>query len=393
MIYPRAIFPKLEKELAYKENTVITGMRQVGKTTILNHLFSLVSSTNKVILDFENPLNRKMFEEENYDAIWQNLAPFGIRNTEMAYLFLDEVQLLSSIGSVAKYLSDHYPVKFILTGSSSYYLKNLFPESQAGRKLIFEVFPLTFSEFLVFKGINRAVPDSFSEKAEKKNNIAYERLIPLYREYLTYGGLPKVVLQSDIQRKKDLLNDAFTSYFERDVKELADFKDTTKLRDLILLLTPRVGGKMDVTKLAASIDVSRDTIYAYLAFLEKTYFIHLLPKFTGSLDRQTAGNKKVFFCDSGIANQLGKLSEGQLFEQSVFQTLQPNHKLHYYTTAEGNEIDFIVDEKIALEAKLQAGKQDIYNIKRRAKSQNMKESYAVTLAYTSEEASILATDL
>ena len=129
MFYPRLILPQLEKELEFSETTVITGMRQVGKTTLLNHLFSLVKSSNKVELDFENPLNRKMFEEENYDAIWNNLAQFGVNNQTKTYIFLDEVQHLKSIGSVVKYLKDHFDVKFVLTGSSSYYLKNLFPET------------------------------------------------------------------------------------------------------------------------------------------------------------------------------------------------------------------------------------------------------------------------
>src|SRR3990167_4422748 len=145
VFYPRLILPQLEKELETPEITVITGMRQVGKTTLLDHLFSLVANPNKVKLDFENPLSRKIFEEENYDAIWNNLAVFGVNNQSKAYIFLDEIQHLPSIGSVVKYLNDHFDVKFVLTGSSSYYLKNLFGESMAGRKLIFEVYPLTFS--------------------------------------------------------------------------------------------------------------------------------------------------------------------------------------------------------------------------------------------------------
>src|ERR1035437_3749829 len=98
MFYPRHILPQLEKELETPESTVITGMRQVGKTTLLSHLFSLVKSPNKLMLDFENPLNRKIFEEENYDAIWNNLAAFGVNNQTKAYIFLDEIQHLPSIG-------------------------------------------------------------------------------------------------------------------------------------------------------------------------------------------------------------------------------------------------------------------------------------------------------
>jgi len=393
MFYPRLILPQLEKELETPEITVITGMRQVGKTTVLDHLFSLIKSSNKVKLDLENPLNRKIFEEENYDAIWNNLAVFGVNNQSKAYVFLDEVQHLPSIGSVVKYLNDHFDVKFVLTGSSSYYLKNLFPESMAGRKFIFEIYPLTFSEFLIFKGLSQKKIVSFSEKAVFKNNILHKKLMPFYLEYLEYGGFPKVVLQQNAERKKAMLSEIFTSYYEKDIKSLADFKDTTKLRDLILLLIPRVGSRIEVSKLATSLGVSRETVYAYLSFLEKTYFIFLISKFSKSIDRQAAGTQKLFLCDVGMANSLGKASEGQLLEQGVFQNLHLNHTINFYNKDGGSEIDFIVDGKIALEAKTSASKRDLDHLKRRSQSLNLPEAYIVSREYSDEKKVILATDL
>lgn len=393
MFYPRLILPQLEKELEMPEITVITGMRQVGKTTLLNHLFGLIKSENKVMLDLENPLNRKVFEEENYDAIWNNLANFGLNNNTKAYIFLDEIQHISSIGSVVKYLRDHFDVKFVLTGSSSYYLKNLFAESMAGRKLIFEVYPLTFSEFLVFKGITRKSLSSFFEKAASKNNILYNKLLPFYEEYLEYGGFPKIVLQENPQRKKIMLSEIFTSYFENDVKSLADFKNINKLRDLILLLIARVGSRIEVTKLAASLSVSRETIYSYLSFLEKTYFISLISKFSASIDRRAAGTQKLFLCDVGMVNALGKASEGQLLEQGVFQNLHLNHILHFYNKEGKSEIDFIADEKVALEVKTSASRRDIDHLKRRSRSLKLTESYIISKEYHKEKEIILAIDL
>ncbi|MDP2692072.1 MAG: ATP-binding protein [bacterium] len=393
MFYPRLVLPQLEKELETPEITVITGMRQVGKTTLLEHLFSLVKSSNKVKLDFENPLNRKIFEEENYDTIWNNLAVYGVNNKSKAYIFLDEIQHLPSIGSAVKYLQDHFNVKFFLTGSSSYYLKNLFPESMAGRKLIFDVYPLTFSEFLTFKGLPKKTLLSFSEKTVSKNYVSHSKLLPLYQEYLEFGGFPKVVLQQDLQRKKAMLSEVFTSYYENDVKSLADFKDTTKLRDLILLLIPRVGSRIEIAKLAVSLGVSRETVYSYLSFLEKTYFISLISKFTSSIDRQAAGAQKLFLCDVGMVNNLGKASEGQLFEQSIFQNLHPNHTLNYYNKDGGSEIDFIVDKKIALEAKTSTSKRDIDHLKRRNKNLKLPEAYIVSKEYSEEKDVVLATDL
>lgn len=394
MFYSRAIYPKLEAELETKQVILITGMRQVGKTTALNHLFNLVKSSNKVLLDLENPLHRKLFESENYDAVWQDLAQFGINPEEKAYIFIDEIQNLPEISRVVKYLHDHYPVKFILTGSSSYYLRNLFPESLAGRKLVFEMFPLTFSEFLTFKGISRPEFISFRQKAKQKNQFTYLRLINYYREFLKFGGFPAVVLEPSFERKKTLLTEIFTSYFEKDAQVLADFRQMSKLRDLILLLAPRVGSRIEVSKLAKSLSLSRPTVYSYLDFLEQTYFIKLLPAYSASPDKQVALGKKLFLCDSGIAQVLGQLAEGQAFEQSVFQSLRTNYQLAFYSKAKAQaEIDFILDRRLALEAKSSVSLRDVTTLKARASSLGLKETYVVALEYSDFAEVVLATDL
>lgn len=392
MIYPRFIFSRLEKELTAKENIVITGMRRVGKTTVLEHLFSLIKTSNKVILDLENPLNRKVFEADNFDAIWNNLADFGITNKERAFIFLDEIQNLPMISKVVKYLSDHFDVKFVLTGSSSFYLKNLFSESMAGRKIVFEMFPLTFAEFLIFKRFSRKETVELSEKAALKNNISYERLIPYYKEFMEFGGFPGVVLEVDQERKKTLLLEIFTSYFEQDVKTLADFQDTGKLRDLILLLIPRIGSRIEIAKLANSLALSRQTIYNYLTFLEHTYFITFLSKFSKSIDRQAAGSKKLYLCDSGMANILGKVSEGQLFEQSIFQNLRQYYTLNFFYK-DTSEVDFIVNEEIACEVKTSVSKRDIAHLKARSKSLNLTKYFVISKEYSNENNVILATDM
>ncbi len=392
MLFPRQIFHQLEQELETKEVTVITGMRRVGKTTALIYLYDLVLSKNKVFLDLENPLHRKVFEEENYDAVWNNLRQFGVTNDTKVYLFLDEVQNLPEISRVIKYLYDHWRVKFFLTGSSSYYLRNLFPESLAGRKIIFEIFPLNFAEFLVFNQITRVEIDSFVQKAQRKNKISYEQLIPYYNEFLEFGGFPSVVLEKDPARKKTLLSEIFTSYFEKDAKNLADFSDMSKLRDLILLLIPRIASRIEINKLASELSVSRQTVYNYLSFLEQTYFISLLPKHSASIDRQAAGSRKLFLCDCGIANILGRISQGQLLEQSVFQNLRPADSLSFYHK-DTSEIDFIVDDKIALEVKMSMSPQDLSNLKRRSKVLRLNENYIVTLHYSNNKETILVTDL
>src|SRR6266498_649944 len=390
MLFERQIFKKLKGEIETKEITVITGMRRVGKTTAMRYLYDQVESENKVFLDLENPINRKVFEEENYDSVWNNLKEFGISDSQKAYIFLDEAQNLPELSRVAKYLYDHFEVKIFLTGSSSYYLRNLFPESLAGRKIVFELYPLNFSEFLVFKNVRRTEGGTLNEKAAKKNKIYHASLDPYFQEYMEFGGFPSVVLEENPERKRMLLSEIFTSYFEKDAKNLADFKDMSKLRDLILLLAPRVASRIEIQKLATDLSVSRETVYNYLSFLENTYFISLLPRFSPSIDRQAAGGKKLFFCDLGLASMLGKVSEGQIFEQSVFQKLRGSHDITYFNKDGKSEIDFILDGSVAVEAKLSYSQKDNRLLKQRRKALSLSESYIVTSRYTDQHDVIVA---
>ncbi|MFQ5640756.1 MAG: ATP-binding protein, partial [bacterium] len=288
----------IEPQLAAREIIVITGMRRVGKTTLLQMIYDEIESDNKVFLDIENILEQKVFEEVDYNNIWANLQTYGIVHQEKAYIFLDEIQAMPQIVKAIKYLYDHYDVKFFLTGSSSFYLKNVFPESLAGRKMVFELFPLTFEEFLWFRGVERKAHHSFREKGKNKNAISYEKTKKLFEEYLAFGGFPQVVLADGEAQKKLYLKDIFTSYFEMDVRRLADFRQLSAFRDMLLLLMQRVGSKLEISKLASEIGISRETVYSYLSFLQGTYFIFLIPPFSRNVDREVSGTKKVYFCDN-----------------------------------------------------------------------------------------------
>ena len=102
--------------------------------------------------------------------------------------------------------------------------------------------------------------------------------------------------------------------------------------------------------------------------------------------------QKLFLCDVGMVNNLGKASEGQLLEQGVFQNLNLNHTVNFYNKDGGSEIDFIVDEKIALEVKTSVSKRDLDHLKRRSQSLNLSEAYIISKEYSKEKEVILTTD-
>jgi len=394
MTFSRKILPALKNQLNTPEIIVLTGMRRVGKTTLYRTLFDQLDNPHKIFLDIENPLDQKIFEEIDYNNIWKNLHRLGLTENQKAYVFLDEIQAMPEIVKPIKYLYDHYQIKFFLTGSSSFYLKNLFPESLAGRKIIFELFPLDFQEFLVFKNQPGSPNDSFASKNRHKNMVSYAKTIKLYDEFLQYGGFPGVVTEADPAQKQYQLNDIFKSYYEKDIKGLADFRDLNAVRDLILLLTQRIGSRLDITKLASELGISRETVYSYLSFLEATYFISTISSFSRNVDREISGRNKVYLCDTGILNQLGKVADGHIFENAVFNSLKQLGKINYYQKRKSErEIDFIINEKTAIEVKNKATQEYLKDLSGLCKSLAMDDYYIISKEFMNLDRVIPATDL
>ena len=370
-MYFRKIYPLLKEHLKQRQITVLTGMRRTGKTTLIKELLNSIKSGNKLYLDLERLDNRDIFNQRNYEAILNSLKQYGINAGQQAFIALDEIQLVPGLPSAIKYLYDHYPIKFIVTGSSSYYLKNFFTESLAGRKKVFELSTLDFSEFLTFKN----VPHADETFAGKKFNLAeFNRLESYYEEYVNYGGFPEVALADNVKTKKDLLYDIFDSYVKIDVKTLADFRDLANLEKLLKLLAVRVGTKLDYAKLSRLTGISRSTVVSYIDFLEKTYMIFRLPVYSKSPDREIVKASKLYFCDNGLLGILADISGGSKFENAVFNQLRAHGALKYYSLKTGKEIDFIINGRVAVEVKESPLADDLKSLRDLAVMAKIKES-------------------
>jgi predicted AAA+ superfamily ATPase len=402
MQFERKILKALRERVDTPEIVVVTGMRRVGKTTALRIIHDEIPSRNKAFIDIENPIDQRIFEEKDFNNIWANLQAYGISAREKAYLFLDEIQAMPDIVKAVKYLYDHAAdgaaspprVKFFLTGSSSYYLKNLFPESLAGRKRIFELNPLDFEEFLIFKGQSRPFSETLAAKERDKNAVRFEKERKLYDEYLAWGGFPQVALADNPRDKAAQLNDIIKSYFEKDVRLISDFRQINQFRDLLLLLLKRTGSRLDVTKLASEASLSRDTVYSYLAFLQGTYVIDLIPPYTLNRDREISGAKKVYVCDNGFLNYFGKINDGALLENAVYLNLRQYGEVRYYQRRTGRELDFILPGMQAgVEVKQTGDAHDVRRVAALGQSLKLREQYVVTREFRDLPGLILAQDL
>ena len=379
----RLLFHTIKKYINHKNALVITGMRQVGKTTLMKQLYDEVDSP-KLLFDFDNPLDMLLFEDIDYNNIFKKLEKTAKSADKRLFVFIDEIQNLPEITKIIKYHIDHYNVKYIVTGSSNYYLKNLFPESLSGRKFLFILTPLSFQEFLFFndKIPEPKIKDNFNEIIEEQNRFDFEKRNSEYENYLEFGGFPEVVVTNDEETKTAILKNIFASFFEKDLKILSDIKDIRELRDLILLLVPRVGNILDISKLSSELGINRVKLYSYLEFLQGVFFLNLLPKFSKSIDRSVAGGKKVYFADTGILNIIGKVNDGQLFENAIANQLQNIGTLSFYNQRNTAEIDFIVNNEFAFEVKLNATEQDLKKTKYLSKKIGIERSYLISKKYS-----------
>ena len=391
----RLLFYKLQKYIDSKEAIVITGMRQVGKTTLMRQMFEELGTSPKLWFDFDNPIDQKIFEDVDYNNIFKRLQ--NLANSDKFAVFVDEIQNFPEITKIIKYLIDHYSVKFIVTGSSNYYMKNLFPESLSGRKFIFDLAPMNFQEYLYFKESKKIVKVlKYSEldidKVVLESNIFdHKKYETYYNEYLEFGGFPGVVVAKDIEEKKMILKNIFKSFFEKDIKMLNDYSDIRELRDLILLLVPRVGSMLDISKIASELGVKRSKIYIYIEFLQGIYIIKLLPKFSESVDKSIAGGKKVYFSDTGLLRSIGDINEAQTFENTLANQLSQYGDVSFYNKRNTSEIDFIINKEIAFEAKLTGTEDYLKTLKKLSSSLNINKAFIVSKHFREEEGIISPT--
>ncbi|MFB2118236.1 ATP-binding protein [Parapedobacter sp. 2B3] len=373
--YNRTIYTLLKAHLPKKQITVLTGMRRTGKTTLVKQLLSESPIRQQYYFDMERMDNRLLFAEQNYDNIVHALVQQGADFSQPAIVAIDEIQLVPNLPSVLKYLYDTYGIKFVVTGSSSFYIKNLFSESLAGRKKIFEVYPLSFRELLDFNGVS--LPRLPLEETTHFVDATYQRLRSYYADYINYGGFPEVVLEPIVEDKKDLIHEILSSYINFDISTLSEIRNPANLYRLIKLLSVRVGTRLDISKLTSIAGISRPTVENYLYLLENSYLIRTIPVLSASPDREITKARKLYFLDNGIASSVAELSSGSKFENAVFNQLLHRGELAYYQLKNGREIDFVLDKEYALEVKETAAPDDARQVAALATNLGITKSYVI----------------
>ncbi|MBT5023365.1 ATP-binding protein [Candidatus Woesearchaeota archaeon] len=323
---------KIISNLDSKEIIFLTGLRRIGKTTILKQIISkLLENTEPtdicyVSLDTFKLLNFNIHQIiEKYREIHKKSVK------DFFYLILDEVTAKDEFEQELKSIYDSENIKVICSSSIATLMRDK-SSLLTGRTKTIEVMPLTFQEFLDFKKIKIS-------KADQELKESY------FKDYLKIGGIPQYVITED----KEYLNELVQSIIYKDI--IVNYKITNEkiIKELFVLLCERAGKIISYNKLSRILHISVDSIKRFVNYFEKAYLFYTVDKFAKSHNQQTTAPKKIYIGDVGIKNMItGFRDLGASYENLVF--LKIKHLNPSYFIENLTEIDFITKEYL-IEAK------------------------------------------
>lgn len=351
--HPREITRRIVQALDSMPVVVLTGMRQVGKTTLIHTEPALAHRRYLDLDDFATAESARSSPEE----LLSSSEP----------ITLDEVQRAPSLlRSIKQQVDqDRAPGRFLLSGSANLLLHQGVTESLAGRAVFLTLGPMTRREIL-----GATAPPFLVDLLQGRNPLPGEGLHPaVSAKQILVGGMPPVALRD--ADPAIWFRGFEQTYLERDVRDMARIADLGAFRRFLRLIALRTGTVMNLTGVAEDAGVSTATAARYLGILEASYGVQRLPPFTATRVSRLVKSPKIFTTDSGIANHLigprpapleaTDRHRGALLETYVAQNLAalleawlPEASLHYFRVHGRHEVDFIVewgDALVALEVK------------------------------------------
>ncbi len=367
----RTYFDRMLIELSRRQIIGITGLRRVGKTTMIRQLIGrlLTQSINPAHIfyfSFDEALiarNPQILEEVIEGYIEQILVTKIFELNHKVYIFFDEIQYIPLWQAVLKRFYDASPhIKFIVTGSASLFISQEGTESLAGRLIEIFVPPLSFREYLRLTEANLDLPEARlrellinQAKIDEKWFILYrENLNALFSRFLFQGGFPEIIQEADENFVLEYLNQSVIARIARfDLIQFFDIKREDVLLGLLKFAGGATGKLLDFQGLAKNLSANRETITNYFSYLKKSYLIDIVYNYTASVVKQLRTNKKVFVSHPNLTyalmgltptNPLIETMIGSLVETYVFNLLQTEFQNIYFWRDHDKEVDFVVVE-------------------------------------------------
>jgi len=323
----RALQPEIEQRMFQRKAIILVGPRQTGKTTLLN-MIAEKQSQPVLLWNCDEPETRDLLADTNTSELKLAIGEHKI-------IIIDEAQKVDNIGLTLKLIVDNFnDIQVLVTGSSSFDLRNSINEPLTGRKWEYQLFPISSAELIASKGLLE----------EKK----------LLESRLIYGSYPDIIMQQN--DAKQLLINLAGSYLYQDILSMEDVRKPVILDKLLVALALQIGSEVSYSELAKTVQADSKTIEKYIDLLEKCYVIFRLQAFSRNLRNELKKSRKIYFYDTGIRNailqnfaplnlrqDIGALWENYFIAERIKRNHYNQHhaRIYFWRTIQQQEIDFI----------------------------------------------------
>jgi len=333
--FPRDIYlEQLNQYLNNKDILFLTGLRRVGKTSILKNFISTLIQKNGIAPKEIFYISLDLYALDNYsitEIVNEYRKIHKLPSSQKIYLFLDEVTSKKSYQQELKNFYDLENIKIFASSSSASLLKDK-NAYLTGRQRIIEVMPLNFYEYLQFKEIT----------IKKADAHLYESY---FEEYMQDGGMPEYVLTGDVAYLQNLIENIIT----KDIIAHYNIRNNQVVKDFYKLLMERSGKQLTFNKIANILEISVDSAKRYFYYFEETYLIYSVEKY-GKLNERLKSAKKIYASDVGLRNVVtGYRDKGAIFENLIYLQIKEQNPSYLYV--DGIELDFITENGLLIEAK------------------------------------------
>ena len=403
--FRRTLIPREEYEarlglfMEGQEVVVVKGIRRAGKSSLifsyLSRLFGegKIRPENTLIINFEDPRLPADLDAGGLTAIFEvymrNKNPAG-----RVVAVLDEVQYVKGWEKFARWLSEAKGAKVIVTGSSSKLMSEEYATALTGRHLDLNVSPLSFREFLKFRGLAVSDGADLLKQRFKVQNLLIE--------YLSYGGFPEVTLSGSAERKVELLRNYFGDILVKDAAKRFAVEKLAKFEQLARNYVSNISSIQSFNRLKRELNISLDTVERYSGYLATSGLFTFMDKFSFSVTEQMRGMKKVYAADTGFYTSSGfRFMDNiwRVMENAVATNLlagaacRPDLEVYYYRTG-GSEVDFVVKKGARVERLVQVtyassreevGKRELRSLAKAAEETRCGRLEVVTWSYEGAE--------
>ena len=347
----RDLLHAVKDHLAAPEISVIIGPRQVGKTTLMKQVYRHIQKQGRsgLYLNLDIESDKRHFESQNHLL---RKIKLELGQTQ-GVIFIDEIQRKENAGLFLKGLYDmDLPYKFIVSGSGSLELKEQIHESLSGRKRLFQLNPVSLTEFVDYRTdykYSGQIVDFFETEMQTG--------LMLLNEYMNFGGYPRVITGEPLNERRLIIEEIFTTYLEKDIVYLLGVSKPFLFSQVIRLVAAQTGRLMNYSKLAAQTGLSVSTLKKYLWYAEKTFIIHFVTPYFKNVHKELVKSSVPYFIDLGLRNfALGLFGQetymgdmGFRFQNLIANVLNEKianrgWRLQFWRTTDKAEVDFVINK-------------------------------------------------